>query len=97
MDGFDIMIETPEGDKIGLDAYSNNGSVAIKSSEMFQESLTLIENVTNSFVKKISGLENPPQEFEVEFGIVFKVDLGAIIAKTSAEGNFKVSLKWKTK
>ncbi len=97
MNNLEIAIETRDGEHVGFQQYSPDEKVYVKSADMFKQSLQLIENVTNSFVSKIKSLQNPPDEFDVEFGIAFKADLGAIIAKTSAEANFKIALKWKNK
>src|SRR5208337_1411091 len=44
---------------------------------------------------KLGGLAQRPTEVEVEFGIKLDVEAGALIAKTGAEGNVKVTLNWK--
>jgi hypothetical protein len=95
MDNSPIIIDISGASTLGFKEFSNSGVVASKSAEMFNHGMELIEKVTNAFVKKIGGLESPPEEFSVEFGIGFKADLGAIIAKTSAEANFTIQLKWK--
>jgi hypothetical protein len=38
-----------------------------------------------------------PDEVEIEFGVKFGTEAGAIIAKTSLEGQFTVRLKWLAK
>jgi hypothetical protein len=95
MEKSDIFIETNNGSTLSFREYAIGDDVTVKSTERFNQSLNLIENITDSFVNKIDSLQNAPAEFEVEFGIVFKADLGAIVAKTSAEANFKITLKWK--
>ena len=37
-----------------------------------------------------------PSEAQVEFGVVFKGETNAIIAKSSAEGHVKITLTWKS-
>lgn len=94
--GKQIKIDVWTGDgQVGFEPYGITGEVTQKTDEMFEEGLRLIESVTDSFVKRVQGLEKVPAEFSVEFGIVFKADLGAIIAKTSAEANLKITLIWK--
>lgn len=35
-----------------------------------------------------------PDSIELEFGVKFTAEAGAVIAKTAAEGNFTVTLSW---
>jgi hypothetical protein len=43
-------------------------------------------------LEKLTGLD----EASLEFGINLEVDVGAVIARASSEGNFKVILTWKS-
>ena len=45
-------------------------------------------------MKKINEVSQKPDEIEVKLGLKFSVEAGAIIAKTSSEGNIEVTLKW---
>ena len=38
---------------------------------------------------------NPPDEVQVEFGIVLNAEAGAVLAAASAGANYKVTMTWK--
>lgn len=46
-------------------------------------------------VDKLQSLVDNVQEIEVQFGIKFSGQVGALIAKTGTEANFNVKLVWK--
>jgi NTP-dependent ternary system trypsin peptidase co-occuring protein len=39
-------------------------------------------------------MAEPPDEIAIEFGVKLSADVGAIIARTGGEANFKISLRW---
>jgi Trypsin-co-occurring domain 1 len=41
------------------------------------------------------GLTDRPEEVALELGFSLKGEVGAVIAKTAAEGSFKLSIKWR--
>lgn len=45
-------------------------------------------------MRKIAALPNRPSEIEVKFGLKLSGKMGALIASTSVEGNFEVTLTW---
>ena len=38
---------------------------------------------------------NPPDEVQVQFGIVLNAEAGAVLASASAEANYSVTMTWK--
>jgi hypothetical protein len=41
------------------------------------------------------GLVQKPDEIGLEIGFSLKGEVGAVIARTAADGSFKLSLKWR--
>lgn len=64
-----------------------------KLEKTLTKSVSGIADVTNAVLNKIKSANNP-DEIEVEFGISVSADLKAIIAETSSECSFKVTMKW---
>ena len=60
----------------------------------FKKALEHIKPATDELLSTLTNLIERPKEISVEFGIKVSGSLGAIIAKSSAEANFKVALKW---
>ena len=72
-----------EGDLLDTEAVVATLSQAL-------ETVTLFGREVLKAIEKLS-----PDEASVEFGVALKGESSAIIAKTSAEGNLKISLTWK--
>lgn len=66
-----------------------------KAKSKFEEAISTIKIVAESVVKKTKEVLDSPDEIEIKIGLKFTAEAGAIIAKTSAEGNLEVTLKWK--
>jgi hypothetical protein len=48
-----------------------------------------------ALMAQLRGLSAKPEQVSLEFGIKFTAGADALIAKTSLEGNVKVTLAWK--
>jgi hypothetical protein len=65
-----------------------------KSSETLREALATIPELADDIHAAIVEKQRSASEVQVEFGFKVGMDTGIIIAKSSAEANFKVSIKW---
>lgn len=68
-----------------------------KSEKQFNQSIDVLKNVSSSVISKLNETKDnlKPDEIEVKVGLKFSAELGAIIAKSSMEGNLEVTIKWK--
>lgn len=69
------------------------GEIAARSSETVEHALDQIKPALDSVVKRLR--EMSPDEVTVEFGVMLSAEIGAVVAKGSAEGHFTVSLTWR--
>jgi hypothetical protein len=53
-----------------------------------------IRNAADALFDEMSRAASLPQEIEVEFGIKLNAEVGAVIARSQAEGHFQVTLRW---
>jgi hypothetical protein len=58
----------------------------------WEDALKNVKPATEAIINAIRGLA--PKQYEVEFGLTFSAEAGAIIASASAEANFRVTLTW---
>ncbi|MCX5197446.1 CU044_2847 family protein [Streptomyces sp. NBC_00249] len=70
-----------------------SGSVA-RASRTFGEMIDGIRPVADSFVGRLSGLVHRPDEITLEFGVSLSAEADVVIASTSTEANFSVTLTW---
>jgi hypothetical protein len=73
------------------------GEVITRAEATFGETMSRIQPVASGLIASLRATLDPPDAVDIEFGIQMSADLGAFIAKASAEANFKVALHWKTK
>lgn len=60
----------------------------------FEDALENVRNAAASALKKFQDGVLDPDGVEIEFGVKFNAEAGAVIAKTSAEGHLAVKLTW---
>ena len=91
-----------EADEIALPAESAGESeasrirnIATKASHTFQESIESIKPALNVLIKGLDKISDRPDEISVEFGLKVNAQVGAVIAASGVEANFKVTLNWK--
>ncbi len=91
-----IVVETERGEiPDGLILASPHpGEVAARAARSVTESLEQLEPLLRTLKQKLSAAG--PDDVTVEFGIKLGGETGLILAKGTAEVNFKVSVSWKS-
>ena len=69
--------------------------IVTRTGETFEAAFARIQPAATAALASLRGLVDAPQEIEIEFGIQLSAQVGAIVAHTSGEANFKVTLRWK--
>ena len=90
--GASIVVEEEIDDRGG---YVGRGDVVEPARQKFEEALAMLRPATAAVMAEIQTLVDGPEEIQLELGFSLKGEIGAVIAKTAAEGSFKLSLKWK--
>jgi hypothetical protein len=94
-----IQIETSEtaasDAAIGNRPVSRNVGDTARAS--FEAALAQVKPGVEAMVAQFRNLASKPDEVGLEFGIKFIAGTDALIAKSSLEGNIKVTLSWKSK
>ncbi|MFF3907150.1 CU044_2847 family protein [Streptomyces sp. NPDC001848] len=93
-DGEDVIkVQIREVDE-SLVRVGRGGRPAARASRTFGEMLDTVRPVAESFVGRLSGLVNAPDEITLEFGVSLSAEADVVIASTATEANFSVSLTW---
>ena len=79
----------------GLVEVSRPGQVAARAKHSLGEMLAGIRPAAESFLDGFSGMTHPPEEISLEFGLSLAADANLVVATSSAQANFKVTLTWK--
>jgi hypothetical protein len=70
-------------------------SAADRARESFETTIAQIRPGVEALMAQLRDLTAKPEQVSLEFGIKFTAGADALIAKTSVEGNVKVTLAWK--
>ncbi|MFZ3167104.1 MAG: CU044_2847 family protein [Candidatus Methanoperedens sp.] len=91
-----IVVElTPRG---GLKQVSlGTEDILEKSSKALDSSMNTIHNMAMRVNSMIEVLAVKPDQVEVEFGLKFDAEMGAMIAKAGMEASINVKLTWEHK
>jgi Trypsin-co-occurring domain 1 len=95
--GATIRIEVESGrlgTGFGHQVSSRAGSGAAGTSA-YDQTLETIRACANDVVDTLQNLEAPPSAASIDFAIKIDGEAGALIAKSGADAQFKVSLSWK--
>src|SRR5215204_5592364 len=98
--GEPILVEVED---VGLSGETRRGlspSVVVERAQTsFEDALEKARPMALGLVGKLRAIGdaagNPPDEVQVEFGIVLNAEAGAILASASAGANYKVAMTWK--
>lgn len=88
-----IEVEELESEK-GITLVARKPGQLEEATKEFEEALNEVMPVADTIVKKFRDLNTKPDNVKVEFGIKMNAQVGAFIAATSVEANFKITLKW---
>ena len=93
-DGSSIVVEVdePEGGTVRV---ARPGDIAEKAQQTFEQAMSGIRPAAESIIDRLRSLSDPPDQVNVEFALKLGGRVGAIIASTAGEANFKVTLSWR--
>lgn len=90
-----LVVETDSSDAARRVMRGATSDAVATAAESFEAALAKVRYAAEGILRQLTSLAQPPDEVEVEFGVKMNVETGAIIAKSSAEANFKINLTWK--
>ena len=94
-DGSSVLIEAESLTSRPVTRGARPTELVSKANETFEQALNRVGPTSAAIVERLSQLAQQPDEIEVEFGIKINAEVGAIIAKTSGEANFRIAVRWK--
>jgi hypothetical protein len=92
--GNEVLAEVDEGDP-GYERISRQShDVVAKAARHIDAAFVEIRIAADALIDEMSRVASSPHDIEVEFGIKLNAEVGAVIARSQAEGHFQVNLKW---
>jgi hypothetical protein len=68
-----------------------------KTDQTLEAAFARVRPVAVALVSGLRDLVDAPDEIQVSFGVRLSGEVGAVIAKTSADANFEVVMRWTSK
>lgn len=78
----------------GFDSVSRGDGILHEAGAKFEDALHSVRDAAESALATLRSGELKPDVLELEFGVKLNAEAGAVIAKTSVEGQLKVKMTW---
>ncbi|WP_063766937.1 CU044_2847 family protein [Streptomyces sp. NRRL S-813] len=88
-----VYVEVADDDS-GVERVRRRGGAPPQAVDGFEHGLDQIRDVAARTLRRITSLPAAPSTVELEFGVKFSVEAGAVIARTGVEGHLKVKMVW---
>jgi hypothetical protein len=88
-----VVVEVGE-DEPGIERAARVDEVVAKAGVNLERTLDQVRTVADVALVRLRNLAERPEQIEVEFGIRLNAEVGAVIARTQAEGHLRVKLTW---
>lgn len=86
-----VQIREQEEDLVRV---GRGGRSIARAERTFGEMLDTVRPVAESFVGRLRGMADAPDEITLEFGVSLSAQADVVIASTATSANFTVSLTW---
>jgi hypothetical protein len=81
-------------DTVGVVRAARGGDAPGRATAAFETGFGQVRAAAAHALEQLSTLPRRPDTVELEFGIKFSAEAGAILARTGAEGHLKVRMVW---
>jgi hypothetical protein len=92
-DGGVVFVEVAD-DEPGIERAAQVNDMVVKARVTLESALDHVRAVANATLAKLQDVAVQPQQIEVQFGIRLNAEVGAVIARTQAEGHLQIKLTW---
>lgn len=93
-DGSSLRVEVDDRDAGGPVMRGRAAASVEQAGETFEQALSRVLPAFGVVVTKLRESASRPDHIELEFGLKLSAEMGAIIARTSGEANFRVVVRW---
>ncbi|MEV5351539.1 CU044_2847 family protein [Streptomyces sp. NPDC093516] len=93
-DGDSVVAELERVDGGVVDAATPSDLVA-RATGSFAAALEQVRSVAALTIRRMRDLPQRPDEVTVDFGIQLDAEVGAVLARTGAQGHLQVQLTWR--
>ncbi|KWV33439.1 CU044_2847 family protein [Micromonospora rifamycinica] len=92
-DGGTVLVEVDEVEgRPGVVKAGRPGEVLTRAAQSMEAALQPVTAAARAALGELRRVQ--PDEVTIEFGVQFRTELGAVIARSSGECNLKVTMRW---
>ncbi|MFJ4784794.1 CU044_2847 family protein [Streptomyces sp. NPDC088794] len=95
-DGGSVVAQMDDLDG-GVIPATGASDVVARATGSFESALEGVRRAAASTLNRMSSLPQRPDEITVEFGIQLDAEVGAVLARTGAQGHIQVQVTWRRK
>lgn len=88
-----VVVEMDD-DEPGFESVSRGDGILRDAGARFEDALHSVRDAAESALATLRNGDLKPDVLELEFGVKLNAEAGAVIAKTSVEGQLKVRMTW---
>jgi len=66
-----------------------------QADKTFEDATATVTPAALSLIARLRGIDDPPDEVGIEFGVQLSAQAGAFIASAAGQANFVVSMTWR--
>ncbi|MGW0332490.1 CU044_2847 family protein [Streptomyces sp. NPDC003011] len=93
-EGGSVVAVMDDGQGGVVDASGASEMVA-RATASFESALEGVRRAAAAALSRMRDLPQPPDEVSIEFGIQLDAEVGAVLARTGAQGHLQVHLTWR--
>jgi hypothetical protein len=89
-----IVMEVDDVEEGGIVRSARPGQIIGTAATSFDAALERFQPMAQTLIARLRDLAERPDGIGVEFGLKMSMDAGLVVAHSSGEANFKVTLQW---
>ena len=93
-DGGSFFVEVDDTRSGPVTRSGRQTEVVVRAGQTFEQAIDRVSPAFNALVAKLRDTVERPDQVEIEFGLKLNTEVGAIIARTGGEANFRVLVRW---
>jgi Trypsin-co-occurring domain 1 len=93
--GASVVMEIDAEEDRGIVRSSRPGEIVATAALSLDTALQRLKPMAETLVTRLRDVGERPDEIGIEFGLKMSMEAGLVVAHTSGEANFKVTMQWK--
>ena len=93
-DGGSFFVEVDDTRTGAVTRSGRQTEAVARAGQTFEQAIDRVTPAYKVLLSRLRDAADSPDEVEIEFGVKLNTEVGAIIARTGGEANFRVLVRW---